>query len=43
MGDAGSQFISLFVAFFAVNHLWNAGQRIESPSWTGYEGTKSTE
>ncbi len=35
MGDAGSQFISLFVAFFAVNHLWNAGQRIESPSWTG--------
>lgn len=35
MGDAGSQFISLFVSFFAINHLWNIGQNTETPSWTG--------
>ncbi len=35
MGDAGSQFIALFVSFFAIHNLWDAGQSIESPSWTG--------
>lgn len=35
MGDAGSQFIALFVSFFAIHNLWNAGAMIESPSWTG--------
>jgi UDP-GlcNAc:undecaprenyl-phosphate GlcNAc-1-phosphate transferase len=25
MGDAGSQFIGLFVAFFGINNLWNVG------------------
>ncbi len=35
MGDAGSQFIALFVSFFAIHNLWNAGDSIESPSWTG--------
>ena len=35
MGDAGSQFIALFVSFFAINHLWNIGQSTENPSWTG--------
>lgn len=35
MGDAGSQFIALFVSFFAIHNLWNAGKSIESPSWIG--------
>jgi UDP-GlcNAc:undecaprenyl-phosphate GlcNAc-1-phosphate transferase len=35
MGDAGSQFIGLFVAFFAVEDLWNVGESIGAPSWTG--------
>lgn len=35
MGDAGSQFIGLFVAFFSINHLWNIGKDIGSPSWVG--------
>ena len=34
MGDAGSQFIGLFVAFFAVHYLWNAPSEVESPSWS---------
>lgn len=35
MGDAGSQFIALFVSFFAIHNLWNVGHSIDSPSWTG--------
>lgn len=36
MGDAGSQFIGLFVAFYSINHLWNIGQHTGSPSWVGF-------
>lgn len=35
MGDAGSQFIGLFVAFFAIKYLWNVGPHTENHSWTG--------
>lgn len=35
MGDAGSQFIALFVAFYTIKNLWNIGQNTYSPSWTG--------
>jgi UDP-GlcNAc:undecaprenyl-phosphate/decaprenyl-phosphate GlcNAc-1-phosphate transferase len=35
MGDAGSQFIGLFVAFFSINHLWNFSFELETFSWTG--------
>lgn len=35
MGDAGSQFIGLFVAYFGMEFLWNAGSETESPSWLG--------
>lgn len=38
MGDAGSQFIGLFVAFFAVKFLWNVGGAVPNdphPSWLG--------
>lgn len=39
MGDAGSQFISLFVSFFAIHFLWNAGYNPLEPgvssSWPG--------
>jgi UDP-GlcNAc:undecaprenyl-phosphate GlcNAc-1-phosphate transferase len=35
MGDAGSQFIGLFVAFFAIHNLWNVGSSLEQPSWLG--------
>ncbi len=38
MGDAGSQFIGLFVAFFGIKYLWNIGVSnpiIEHPSWLG--------
>lgn len=35
MGDAGSQFIGLFVAFFAVKFLWNVGPYTENHSWIG--------
>jgi UDP-GlcNAc:undecaprenyl-phosphate GlcNAc-1-phosphate transferase len=33
MGDAGSQFIGLFVAFFTVKYLWNLGKLTENHSW----------
>lgn len=33
MGDAGSQFIGLFVAFFTVKYLWNLGSLTENHSW----------
>jgi UDP-GlcNAc:undecaprenyl-phosphate GlcNAc-1-phosphate transferase len=35
MGDAGSQFIGLFVAFFAVKHFWNLGHLTQNHSWVG--------
>lgn len=35
MGDAGSQFIGLFVSFFAIDNLWNVGAKFETFSWTG--------
>ena len=35
MGDAGSQFIGLYVAYFAIDNLWNVGQTFGAPSWTG--------
>jgi UDP-GlcNAc:undecaprenyl-phosphate GlcNAc-1-phosphate transferase len=33
MGDAGSQFIGLFVAFFSIKFLWNIGSETETNSW----------
>lgn len=35
MGDAGSQFLGLFVGFFAIKGLWNAPAVYELPSWSG--------
>lgn len=35
MGDAGSQFIGLFVAFFSMENLWNVSSDLQSPSWLG--------
>jgi len=38
MGDAGSQFIGLFVAFFGMKYLWNIGTADPTsvhPSWLG--------
>lgn len=35
MGDAGSQFIGLFVAFFSIKYLWNVGSTTEHSSWLG--------
>ena len=35
MGDTGSQFIGLYVAFFAIQALWNAPSNYELPSWSG--------
>lgn len=35
MGDAGSQFIGLFVAFFSIQGHWNVSYEMESPSWLG--------
>jgi UDP-GlcNAc:undecaprenyl-phosphate GlcNAc-1-phosphate transferase len=36
MGDAGSQFIGLFVAFVTTHNLWNVGTNGVAPSWTGF-------
>jgi UDP-GlcNAc:undecaprenyl-phosphate GlcNAc-1-phosphate transferase len=33
MGDAGSQFIALFVAFFGIKYLWNAIPDSSSNTW----------
>ncbi|MCF8409004.1 MAG: undecaprenyl/decaprenyl-phosphate alpha-N-acetylglucosaminyl 1-phosphate transferase [Crocinitomicaceae bacterium] len=33
MGDAGSQFVGLFVAFFSIKYLWNLGAATEQNSW----------
>jgi UDP-GlcNAc:undecaprenyl-phosphate/decaprenyl-phosphate GlcNAc-1-phosphate transferase len=35
MGDAGSQFISLFVAAVSIKNLWNVGETTNLPSWIG--------
>ncbi|ASS47431.1 MAG: hypothetical protein A3D31_16450 [Candidatus Fluviicola riflensis] len=35
MGDAGSQFIGLFTAFFAIHHLWSVGETTHLTPWTG--------
>ena len=35
MGDAGSQFIGLFVAFFSIKYLWNVGPQSSHSSWLG--------
>lgn len=35
MGDAGSQFVGLFVAFFSIKFLLNVGELTNSPSWVG--------
>jgi UDP-GlcNAc:undecaprenyl-phosphate GlcNAc-1-phosphate transferase len=35
MGDTGSQFIALFVAFFAIEGLWNTSSSMEVPAWSG--------
>lgn len=35
MGDAGSQFIGLFVAFFSIQGLWNTSAELEIPAWSG--------
>jgi len=35
MGDAGSQFIGLFVAFYAIQGLWNTSSELEIPAWSG--------
>ncbi len=36
MGDAGSQFIGLFVAYFSIHDLWNLGLSTNTPSWVGF-------
>lgn len=35
MGDAGSQFIALFVAFYSIEYLWNSSAALELPSVLG--------
>ena len=35
MGDAGSQFIGLFVAYIAIDNLWMSGVVTGNDSWTG--------
>lgn len=35
MGDAGSQFLGLFVGFFAIRGLWNVPATYDMPSWSG--------
>jgi UDP-GlcNAc:undecaprenyl-phosphate GlcNAc-1-phosphate transferase len=35
MGDAGSQFIGLFVAFYGIKFLLNTGAQTNAPSWIG--------
>ena len=44
MGDAGSQFIGLFTAFFGIKFLWNVGSAVPHvlhPSWPGAAGPLS--
>lgn len=35
MGDAGSQYIGLVVAFFSIKFLLNVGVLVDQPSWVG--------
>jgi UDP-GlcNAc:undecaprenyl-phosphate GlcNAc-1-phosphate transferase len=35
MGDTGSQFLGLFVGFFAIKGLWNVSEVYELPAWSG--------
>lgn len=35
MGDAGSQFIALFVAFYSIKNLLNVGTSTNQPGWIG--------
>lgn len=35
MGDAGSQFIGLFVAYCGIEYLWNAGLYMKQSPWLG--------
>ncbi len=35
MGDAGSQFIGLIVAFYTIHFHWNLGANHQVPSWSG--------
>jgi UDP-GlcNAc:undecaprenyl-phosphate/decaprenyl-phosphate GlcNAc-1-phosphate transferase len=35
MGDAGSQFIGLFVAFFSIKNLWNMEKMTQDSPWLG--------
>lgn len=35
MGDAGSQFIGLFVSFFAIHELWSVGENLRLNPFTG--------
>lgn len=35
MGDSGSQFIGLFVAFFSIKFLINIGEIVDGPNWSG--------
>ena len=36
MGDSGSQFIGMFVAFFTIKYLWNLGAQTENHSWVSF-------
>jgi UDP-GlcNAc:undecaprenyl-phosphate GlcNAc-1-phosphate transferase len=36
MGDAGSQFIGFFVAFFGARFLWNVSSNNETESWASF-------
>lgn len=36
MGDAGSQFIALFVSYVTIHELWNLGITTNTPSWVGF-------
>jgi UDP-GlcNAc:undecaprenyl-phosphate GlcNAc-1-phosphate transferase len=36
MGDAGSMFIGLILAFMAINPMWNIGLHYESHRWIGF-------
>lgn len=35
MGDAGSQFIGLYVAFFSIDNILNVNESFGAPAWTG--------
>ena len=36
MGDAGSQFLSLVVAYFSIEAFWNVAAQFEIPSWSSF-------